>query len=285
MKMLIFVPWRLTVTFINMKKVMSEYQLELWESSVVLETDWVTYAEDPKRVEWMASACLCLGGNYVKAEGCMWSSVALDFPLVLAGHFVLDCWSTEGAVAENLLLKAAAQIAWFFSGLAHFVVTCSPDVAELMHSLCVANTCSSKASGSQWAGQLGRMRMGRLKSRKARGQQYARYLVTLRSVLAAGAFSTAINTQPLPSPPWEQLGNLWCTTRTPGHVPYGTTLACCPLVSLQPGISLAVSLGALCEAFSQPTCPWEVKLSEDAHGLISQLSVLLGLLPLSLLPR
>lgn len=37
--------------------------------------------------------------------------LALDFALVLAGHFVPDCWITEGEVAENLLPSAAAPIA------------------------------------------------------------------------------------------------------------------------------------------------------------------------------
>lgn len=51
-------------------------------------------------------------------------------------------------------------------------------------------------------------------------------------------------------------------------------LAGCPSLCQHPGIDLAVTLDGLCQASWQPTHAWEVQLSEVAHGLIAQLSVL-----------
>lgn len=191
--------------------------------------------------------------------------LGLDFPLVLTRCFVLGCWSTERAAAENVLPTSAAPIAWFFSGLAHFVGTYTPDTTVLGCSLCGTSTRSFNASVSHWAWRRGRTRFGWL--------QGGTCPATCR-VPPGRASGTAINSWITAFTPRDSGRAARGTPLLPKHLPYGTSVAGPPSVSQHPGIDLAVSLDALGEASSQPTRAWEVRLSEDAQGLIAQLSVL-----------
>lgn len=125
-----------------------------------------SYTEDPKRVELMASGCLCLGGTYAKAQECLGSSVSSGFCpgfgrslcAWLLDHRRRGSWKSSAisSCTDSLIFLRSCP----FCGHLH------PDAAELVHSLCVASACSFKASGSQWAWQCGRMRMGWLQKQE-----------------------------------------------------------------------------------------------------------------------
>lgn len=246
---------------------MSEYQLELWKSILVCCVgDSLTHiCRGSKKSEWFQLVFVKVG-PMEWAQECLWTSVSSGFSPAfgwslcawLLQHRRSSSWkpSAEGSCTNSLILLRSCP----FNG------PCSPDAAELVQSLCMASTCSSKASASQWAWQH-RSEDGLVP--KA-GRHMASCLQEILWLCAALLLlePPPLQWQPLPSPPWQQPGNLWCITRIPGHVPYGTILAAVPY--------------SPCTLALRSEDEWGCSWVNFSAVCISQQR--LGLLPLSLLP-
>lgn len=163
------------------------------------------------------------------------------------------------------------------------MVPYTPDATELRFFLCGTSTHPLYAPVSHWVWQCVRRRFVWPQKLGWESHAWLQVKVPLdKTVISALLLleppPLPSEDEPLLSPPMTAVRQSARSHCSPGSTDTSHVapplLAGCPSLCQHPGIDLAVTLDGLCQASWQPTHAWEVQLSEVAHGLIAQLSVL-----------